>query len=120
LATRLQALAALLVDLRHEFPHKPLAVCAIPRPDFAWSVVTAWFPGSRFWVIPSAAEAFDDVKAAFFERQGDAVIRYADDTMVSGWHLRRLWEQGSFEELAKSLPECVRSIYLSPPAQNGR
>jgi cytidylyltransferase-like protein len=109
---RLLALSAIAAHFRHTYPHIPVAVSAIPRPDYGWDTVRAWFPGSRVWVIPSAGEAFDEAKAKFFIQNGEQVIRYTDPTKVSGKELRELWESGHTEQMKPYLPECVHEAYL--------
>jgi hypothetical protein len=112
-STRLRALAKLLPALAISYPGKEVVTCALPRPDFDWNTVTAWFPQSRSWVIPSAGESFDETKAEFFRRKGDAVVRYNDATQMSGRILRELWREGRTEELVQFLPDALRDVYIS-------
>jgi len=110
---RLLALSAIATHFQETFHNIPIAVSAIPRPDYGWETVRAWFPGSRIWVIPNADEAFDEAKAEFFKSKGEQVIRFADHSKVSGKELRELWHTGNHEQLKPYLPHCVHKAYLS-------
>jgi hypothetical protein len=111
LPTRLRALGLAAQDLRSRYVIKA-CVTALPRPDLAWEVIRAWFPGERMWLIPSAGERFDDAKAEFFAKRGDAVVRVRDETGVSGRELREYYRTGQLQRLRMYLPECVRETYL--------
>src|SRR5439155_24513037 len=52
-----------------------IRVVALPRPEAAWPLVTAMFPGPRTWIVPRGGEAFDQAKARFFAARGDDVLR---------------------------------------------
>lgn len=113
LAIRLEAIGALVHELRAEYPGRRVVITPMPRPDYAWSVVELWFPGDRIWVIPTAGEGFDEEKAAFFQRRGDRVLRYDDRSNVSGRALRELWLQRRSAEMAEFIPGPMRAAYLS-------
>jgi len=90
----------------------------IPRPEYGWHTITEWFPQKRVWVIPSADETFDEKKSDFFKKMGDSVIRFKDDTGISGRELRNWYSNGNHKSFTEYIPECVGNIYLEKTDEN--
>ncbi len=81
------------------------AVIGLPRPEAAWEWITAMFPGPRTWVVPRCGEPFDDMKAAFFQRQGDQVIRPRLEPRTDGRVVRAALHDP--DELRRHVPPSV-------------
>src|ERR1035441_7121964 len=56
----------------------------LPRPEANWNIIASMFPGTRTWIVPSAGEEFDEMKARFFESCGDEVMRLEVQPTTSG------------------------------------
>jgi len=84
----------------------------LPRPEYGWKIITDWFPYKRIWVIPSAGEFFDEQKKEYFEKLGDQVIRFKDDTGISGRELREFYKRGEYEKFVTNVPEGLANIYF--------
>lgn len=113
LVVRLSALMEVAKVLKESSPERDIVVTAIPRPDYGWKQIQAWFLGPRVWLIPIAQEAFDDDKAAFFESMGDQVLRHTDESGVSGRELRDMWSNCKINKMKQYMPECVHNSYLN-------
>ena len=68
-------------------------------------------PMNRKWIIPDAGELFDDIKANFYRSQGENVIRYSEDTGISGHTLRELYKKGGYDNFKKFVPPQIVDIY---------
>lgn len=83
----------------------------MPYPNLAWPVVKNWFPKNRIWIIPDSGEEFDNIKADFYVRQGEYVIRILDDTGISGKELREYFQIKATEKFLKGIPDFLHKIY---------
>jgi len=83
----------------------------LPAPDTCWLEITKWFPSDRKWIIPDSKEQFDDVKAEFFQKCGESVLRYKDSSSVSGRELRGYYLNSDYENFKMHIPEMIVDIY---------
>lgn len=84
-------------------------IMALPRPETAWSWVCAIFPGERTWFVPDLGETFDDLKARYFQAQGDSVVRLPQKATTDGRLVRDLLRQGD-PAFAGHLPGPVAAL----------
>jgi len=110
IATRLAALAEVSMLLSREYPEKLIISTALPRPDISWPILQNWFAGKRTWVIPSAGESFDEIKAEYFRQMGDQVMRFSDSSNIDGRIIRSAFAQDP-DTAAALLPEVVRNAF---------
>lgn len=92
---------------------KRILTTLLPRPEYGWETIVKWFPSERIWVIPLAHEDFDEKKVAFFIKMGDKVIRFSDETKISGQELRKHYENQRYDEFASQVPKGVANIYFA-------
>lgn len=112
ITTRLMALVRVVQALSVDYPETSVVASAIPRPDLGWETLVSWFPGERTWVVPDAQEDFDNAKVDYFLENGDAVVRFKDETNVDGRLIRSRFASDP-EAASLLLPEVVRQTYLA-------
>ena len=83
-------------------------IVPLPRPEVCWSLIEAIFPEARTWIVPDVGERFDDLKAAFFERRGDRVLRVRAPVRTDGRLVRSLIEKN--EPIDEHVPEGVARL----------
>jgi len=86
-------------------------ITMIPRPSIdTWVIIESFFDGDRVWVIPQIDGEFgmwEDEKASFFESRGDKVSRIKIDKKINSTDVRRLMNEGKYDELSKLVPNNV-------------
>ena len=90
---------------------KQILTTILPCPDTSWTEITKWFPMNRKWIVPYTEETFDDIKADFYRRHGESVIRYSDNTRISGRELREFYKKGEYDNFKKFIPAQIVDIY---------
>jgi len=91
--------------------HDNIILTILPCPDTSWDEIKKWFPYDRKWIIPSAGEAFDEDKVKFYTSQGEAIIRYTENSNISGRELRNYLYSSDYDNFSKHIPKTIVDIY---------
>ncbi|MGN0812236.1 MAG: hypothetical protein ACI4MQ_01845 [Candidatus Coproplasma sp.] len=86
-------------------------VTLMPRASIeTWPTITALFDCERIWAFTenqSERDEWEDKKCAFYEAQGDKVVRIPIKKDISGSKIRELIGAKNYVALEGLLPECI-------------
>lgn len=91
-------------SLGHEISKAEVHILPFPRPEVMWEVVQSFLPPRRVWVVPRT-DLFDDLKADFFAKMGEKVVRLNPNVKIHGTDIRKKILQG--EEWFKFIPKAT-------------
>ena len=105
------ALKAISKLVKEMYPLNEILTTVLPSPDTSWTEIKKWYPADRIWIIPDAGEEFDNKKVEFYQKCGERVVRYSDNTGISGKDLRDYYQLGDYESFKKHMPANITDVY---------